>query len=73
VETKAKEVRVAEVEEREEKRRSRKEMRREGPEKKKENNGGKESGRRMENMGQREVVAKLEKEAKRLVPEHFYK
>ena len=47
METKAGEVRVAEVEERREKRKSRKETRREISEEKMENNGSKESGRRV--------------------------
>ena len=51
VETKVGEVRIAEAKERGEKRRSRKETRREGVKEKKENNGDKESGRRMGNIG----------------------
>jgi len=51
VETKAREVRVAEAEGRGEERRSRNKTRKKGPEEKKENNGSKASGRRMGNIG----------------------
>ena len=50
METKAEKVRVAEAEGRGKETRSRKETRREGVKEKEENNGGKESGKGIENM-----------------------